>query len=115
MVNQEFPKSVYYCISALIRACKRLPHSQKLLTDLKQIRAKITVDVKSQPSGQALRDYLNDLQILIGNVHFSISQEWFPKFEPIAENDDPGLNEIDSSGDSAQTQSQSTADIDVKP
>ena len=117
LVNEEFPKSVGYCISALIRACKKLPHSQNLLSELKKIRAKITVDVKNQPSGEDLREYLNDLQILIGNLHFSISQEWFPKFEstPSLEDDDarPESEENGESPQDEQTQTQSTTDIKV--
>jgi len=121
LANQEFPKSVSYCISALIRSCKRLPHSEKLLAELKQIRAKITVDVKVQPKGEELRDYLNDLQILIGNLHFAISQEWFPKFDPIPlfENeDDEALAETSEDtppqNSASQTQTQSNIDADVK-
>lgn len=79
--NSSFPKSVGYCIKAMIDSCQRLPHAEPLLKELNEILLKIYVTEEQELEGNPLREYLNDLQILIGNVNVSIAQAWFPKFE----------------------------------
>jgi uncharacterized alpha-E superfamily protein len=79
--NEEFPKSVGYCIGAIIDSCNRLPNSKALLDELAVIKDKIYTHREDDLMGEPLRNYLNDLQILIGHVNRSIAQEWFPKIE----------------------------------
>lgn len=79
--DSEFPKSVAYCITRLIDSCKHLPHAEGLLTELRTIYDKIIGLSDDEFSGEPLREYLNELQILIGHVHHSIAQAWFPKLE----------------------------------
>lgn len=79
--NSEFPKSVGYCVTALIDSSKRLPNSTSLQAQLNEIKARVYQRTDDELSGEALREYLNELQILIGNLHQSIAQAWFPKIE----------------------------------
>ncbi len=81
--NTVFPKSVGYCISAMIDSCSRLPNADGLLKQLHEIREKVYDKHEQELAGEPLRVYLNDLQILIGNVNQSIAAAWFPKFEPV--------------------------------
>lgn len=79
--NPEFPKSVGYCIGALIDSCERLPHADSLKTKFSKIRKAIHRNDDTEITGEELRDHLNELQILIGRVNSMIAEAWFPKIE----------------------------------
>jgi uncharacterized alpha-E superfamily protein len=79
--NSNFPKSLGYCVGALIDSCRRLPNSQGILVQLDEIQAKVYSEREDEDSGEDLREFLNDLQIMIGNLNQSIAEAWFPKLE----------------------------------
>ena len=77
--DTAFPRSINHCIDALIDSCGQLPKSEALVKQLENTKATLHDGVDYQTLGEPLRDYLNDLQITIANIHQSISDHWFPK------------------------------------
>ncbi|WP_053979618.1 alpha-E domain-containing protein [Marinagarivorans algicola] len=81
VTNQYFPKSIEYCLNALISACEQLPNSENLTEYLDAIKADIVDDYEPESLGQPLRDDLNELQLHIIDLHKKISETWFPVWD----------------------------------
>ncbi len=77
--NPEFPKSIAHCLDTLINTSLKLPHSKKMVTELKTIQSKVLADIDCQTLGAPLLSNLNELQLMLGNIHFIISEAWFPE------------------------------------
>lgn len=81
VTNEDFPKSIEYCLNALIDASDQLSNSKPLTDYLNKIKADIVDDYEPESLGQPLRDDLNELQIHIINLHKKISETWFPAWD----------------------------------
>jgi len=81
VTNENFPKSIEYCLNALISACEQLPNSKLLIEYLDGIKSYIVDEYEPASLGQPLRDDLNELQIHIINLHQKISETWFPAWD----------------------------------
>lgn len=79
--DPSLPRAIGHCFDALIDSAKRLPGSEKLVTHLTKARATLYSSVDYDVLGGPLREYLNDLQITIANVHQQICETWFPKLD----------------------------------
>lgn len=77
--DPAFPRSIDHCFNALIGSCSRLPKSDDLVKQLNKIQNKLYKDVDYETLGSPLRDYLNELQITLANIHKEISEKWFPQ------------------------------------
>ncbi len=77
--DSAFPRAIVHCYNALIDSCSRLPNSRALVTQLTKERNKLKKSPKHEKLDEPLRDYLNTLQIQLGNIHQKISEIWFPK------------------------------------
>jgi uncharacterized alpha-E superfamily protein len=81
LTGREFPKSVAYCLKALSDSCADLPNAESVASDIDDIRHRILAKYSPELEGQPLRDYVNELQIRIINMHQRISQTWFPAWD----------------------------------
>lgn len=77
--DSAFPRSIEHCLTAVIDSCQHLPKSKALVKKLSATKAELYKNVDYETLGAPLRDYLNELQITLGNIHQDISQNWFPK------------------------------------
>ncbi len=75
--DQNFPKSVGYCIWALMHSCAKLPGSEGVLRKLKPIEKKLSAEIDYEDLGESLLEYLNQLQIMLTSSHFIVSDAWF--------------------------------------
>ena len=81
VTDEYFPKSIEYCLNALIDASAQLSNSKPLTDYLNKIKADIVDNYKPESLGQPLREDLNELQIHIINLHKKISETWFPAWD----------------------------------
>ena len=62
----------------MLNTAKELPRSDGVVEELKRIQANTFQQEHYSDLGENLRDYLNELQINIANVHRLFSATWFP-------------------------------------
>jgi uncharacterized alpha-E superfamily protein len=78
--DPHFPRSLMFCVSRMLAAVKELPkHSRakKALTELD-----LEFDLENEQNlGEAFREYLNQQQIQIANLHQIFSESWFTGFQ----------------------------------
>lgn len=76
--DAEFPRAIHYCLEALIEASAKLPRSKPVTDAFRQMEKKALSKIPYNDLGMPLRDYLNQLQIQLGQAHGTIAQRWFP-------------------------------------
>ena len=79
--DDDFPKSIAHCLNAFIESSAKLPRSKEMVAKLNTITDKIFKKVDYEKLDEPFRDYLNDLQIKLGDIHALIAETWFPEIE----------------------------------
>ena len=70
---------------AVIEAAKSLPRSEKIIADIRALHKTVTERDDDSPPGADMRDALNELQISLQYLHFTLSRTWFlSDQEPLA-------------------------------
>lgn len=77
--DEVFPKSVAYCMKAMVDACQQLPNGKEAIKKLKDIEVTLDEDLDFYEPGDELLQFLNQLQIRLSSIHFIISDVWFPE------------------------------------
>jgi len=77
LTNDIFPRSVDFCLNNMASAAKALPGSSAIITDIRRLHKAVTERTEDSVPGPEMRDALNDLQISLQYLHFSISRTWF--------------------------------------
>ncbi len=75
--DSVYPRSIQHCLGALSDSADILPLSSSVVKFLNELKKNIFDDVDYNQLGEPLRDYLNDLQVDLGNIHQEISENWF--------------------------------------
>ena len=78
LADTAFPKSVGYCVNEIIAVCVDLPGSEPVVTKLKTIRKKLDTELMYDDDNDVLLQRLNALQIVLSDIHFYVSGNWFP-------------------------------------
>ncbi len=76
--DPHFPRAVRFCLTQIDVAANKLPKHQEVRAVLKSIDPGALVIESEQQLGEDFRDYLNELQVQLGNLHNSIAATWFP-------------------------------------
>ncbi len=76
--DAAFPRSITHCLDAMLDSCQKLPNSSELQEKLIAIKQQAQNDYDNELIGEPLRDFLNDLQIALSDIHKDISETWFP-------------------------------------
>jgi uncharacterized alpha-E superfamily protein len=77
--DRNFPRAVGYCLEAISNISDRLPRSQKLKAAVMKVSSS-TFDLTNEHDGEmgeSFREYLNDLQLDIANLHLLAAETWF--------------------------------------
>ncbi len=77
LTDQRFPRSVEYCLNHMIQGAKALPRAEKIIADIRKLHKTVTDRAEDSAPGPEMREALNDLQISLQYLHFSISRTWF--------------------------------------
>lgn len=75
--DAEFPRTIRHCMNALVDSAKKLPRSKEVVEFLNQVQENIFDEVDYEQLGEPLRDYLNDLQTELADIHNKIALNWF--------------------------------------
>ncbi len=78
LYDNQFPKSVGYCLQVMIASCAKLPNSKSLVQTLKDIELQLNDKPDVDHPGADLLLFFNRLQILLNSIHSMISKAWFP-------------------------------------
>ncbi len=77
LTDPRFPRSVEYCLNDMIQGVKALPRAEKIIADIRKLHKTVTDRAEDSAPGPEMREALNDLQISLQYLHFSISRTWF--------------------------------------
>lgn len=75
--DEQFPRSIAHCFNALADSSSKLPHSKNIVAHLSDLQKNLFIDINYEKLDESFRDYLNDLQITLGKLHFEIGATWF--------------------------------------
>lgn len=77
LLNKEFPRAVLHCLNELNHCAEQLPrndHTLRSITHVQRIISKIDV---SKLLLENLHDFIDSLQLDLGNIHEQIGLTWF--------------------------------------
>lgn len=77
LTDPQFPKSIIFCLSAMINAASKLPREEEIVKELRNILHRVHTNVDYDNPGNPMLEHLNQLQILLTAVHFKIGETWF--------------------------------------
>lgn len=76
--DPHFPRALHFCCEHMTDGVKKLPHSRGLVLRLSKIRKHLLEECPYDAiHSQQFRDYLNDLQLDIADLHHGIYETWF--------------------------------------
>ena len=75
--NPQFPRSLKYCLRRVKFCIDQLPRNKQLSASAGDFLEFSLKTIDYTKLGQELRDYLNDLQVRICELHDEISENWF--------------------------------------
>ncbi|MEJ2590975.1 MAG: alpha-E domain-containing protein [Candidatus Thiodiazotropha sp.] len=76
--TRSFPRSLSFCIENMDFNLSRLPKKQAPFRILRQIGKKIEQMPLDQMDNQVLHDFIDELQVMFGELHASIAKTYFP-------------------------------------
>jgi len=77
MQDAQFPRSLRFCLDDMVAASQALPRSETVIGDIQRLHKTVMARAEDTEPGPELRDVLNDLQIALQYLHFTISSTWF--------------------------------------
>ncbi|CRI63991.1 conserved hypothetical protein [Thiocapsa sp. KS1] len=76
--NGTFPRSVVHCIEALRTSLSKLPRNESALRVAGRLKRNLEGTEPRRLNQQQLHDFIDDLQVGIGDLHQEIARIWFP-------------------------------------
>ena len=77
--DHQFPRTIEHCLTAIADSATKLPQARPVVGFVKNLRARVFEDVQYDDLGEPLRQYLNTLQVELGQLHLVIADTWFNK------------------------------------
>lgn len=75
--SEDFPRAVAHCLKQLEQCLWGLPKSEKVLNTIISLQQKIELAELDELLNQGLHEFIDDVQLEIGNLHFRIAETWF--------------------------------------
>ncbi|CCK77387.1 conserved hypothetical protein [Oleispira antarctica RB-8] len=75
--DTAFPRSITYCLAAVKGSLENLPHHKPVVSTVKKIQQARLSEIDYSDLGVPMKDFLNDMQLDIAEIHSSISKNWF--------------------------------------
>lgn len=75
--SEDFPRAVAHCLKQLEQCLWSLPNSEKVLACIVDLQQKLELANLDQLLQQGLHEYIDEIQLEIGNLHFRIAETWF--------------------------------------
>lgn len=75
--NEDFPRAVARCLKQLEQCVWAMPNCEKVLPPIMKAQQMLDEADLSQLLEKGLHEYIDELQMEIGNLHFKIAETWF--------------------------------------
>lgn len=75
--NEDFPRALAHCLQQLEQCLWGMPNSEAILSAIVSIQQKLDEADLDQLLQSGLHEYIDELQMEIGNLHFKIADTWF--------------------------------------
>ncbi|ACE84117.1 alpha-E domain-containing protein [Cellvibrio japonicus] len=75
--SEDFPRAVAHCLKQLELCLWGLPNSENVLACIVSLQQKIELANLDELLQQGLHEYIDEIQLEIGNLHFRIAETWF--------------------------------------
>lgn len=79
MEDPYFPRSIRFCLVHMQDGSSHLPRHEKVVKHIEKVSKKALKEVDHTHRDQSFRDYINDLQIAIADLHWLYAETWFPQ------------------------------------
>ena len=76
--NEEFPRSLAYCIENMAYSLSCLPNNDEALNILRHFEQTIAKASMSEINNDMLHEFIDQLQICLGSLHNAIAKTYFP-------------------------------------
>ncbi len=76
--HRDFPRAVRHCIDAARTSLEKLPHNESALRVLGRLRRNLEAAEPWALDQLELHNYVDELQLAIGDLHTEIAKTWFP-------------------------------------
>ena len=77
LLNEDFPRAVAHCLKQLELCLWGLPNSEKVLAAILKLQHQLESANLDQLLEQGLHEYIDEVQLEIGNLHYRIAETWF--------------------------------------
>lgn len=78
--NEYFPRSVSYCIDNLVDFINHLPNNEACEKQLEKLCGLLKKSANRSFTNSELHDYIDDVQLQLGNLHTAIAKTYFPVY-----------------------------------
>lgn len=75
--NEDFPRAVAHCLKQLEQCVWAMPRSEQLVSLLLELQKKLDEANLQSLLEKGLHEFIDELQLEIGNLHFKIAETWF--------------------------------------
>lgn len=76
--DECFPRSLNFCLTHMQDAVSNLPNHEKVIKQIAKLKRQALTKSDARAVDQGFRDYLNDVQIGIAELHWFYAKAWFP-------------------------------------
>lgn len=76
--DDYYPRSLNFCLTHMQDAVSHFPNPDKVIRDIAKLKKRVLNKADYSEVDQSFRDYLNDVQIGIAELHFAYAKAWFP-------------------------------------
>lgn len=75
--NPALPRSLTYSLSSMLNSLRALPRNERVLRAVNRLRRHIAQADTTNLEGEALREFLDDFQLQLANVHEHVNKTYF--------------------------------------
>lgn len=76
-MEQTFPRSVHFCVRGIREELGPLSNNRSALRVVERIRRKLRGFDSAELDQEALHKYIDELQLIIGDLHQAVQSSWF--------------------------------------
>src|SRR5690606_39437019 len=75
--DPQFPRTIAHCLNAIADSAAKLPRCEPVSKYIKALQGRIFKGVDYSDLGESTREYLNQLQVELGQLHAVFAKQWF--------------------------------------
>jgi len=75
--DPQFPRTIQHCLAAIADSAAKLPRCEPVSKGIKSLQARVFKEVNYEDLGAPMREYLNSLQVEMGQLHSTFAKQWF--------------------------------------